>query len=210
MLWLEWDPPALDAIDQPPDRVLEYTLFMRGGFREWEVGDHVRVEYISRAERRAVASNSTITACSVTDAGSLAGESLLGGGSSLLPSGDESLGGEETVRGTRPNANGESGQLSAGRKPTQTLLPAVITDTTATGGLFDIRWNDGERERGVRRNRIHRPASHPPWTIVYRGHDCRYAVEGMVPESVVEREQDYPYEVRAWQQHTIFHKKMRC
>ncbi|CAN0505952.1 unnamed protein product, partial [Ectocarpus sp. 8 AP-2014] len=164
-LWLEWDRPSTDAVGKPPGRRLEYTLYMSGGFREWEVGDRVLVEYMSRAQRKAAASNSTITTSSVTDAGSLAGGSLSEGSSFF---------------------SDDQQRLSS------------ITATSVVGGLFDIRWNDGERERGVRRSRIHRAASpSPPWTIIYEGTDCHYAVEGMVPESVVERERNFPYEVSA-------------
>ncbi|CAM9581409.1 unnamed protein product [Hapterophycus canaliculatus] len=197
-IWLEWDPPSVDAIGQPPGRNLEYTLFMRGGFREWEVGDHVLVEHVNRAQRRAAAFNSSITTCSVTDTDSLAGESLLGRASSSLPNRHGVFAGGEAAHEALSNVDGERAQPSAGHQGVSKVLPAVITDTTATGGLFDIRWNDGERERGVRRNRIRRAAPpHPPWTIVYQGYDCCYAAEGMVPESVVERERDFPYEVYA-------------
>lgn len=172
---------------------------MSGGFREWEVGDEVLVEYMSRAQRKAATSSSSITTCSLTDAGSLAGDSLTEGDpSSVAPDGggDGSLG-EGYNREMFSTGNGESSQSSAGHHSLPTLLPAVITGTSVAGGLFDIRWNDGERERGVRRSRIHRAASPcPPWTIIYQGGDCRYAVEGMVPQSVVEREGNFPYEVR--------------
>lgn len=177
---------------------MTYTLYMSGGFREWEVGDEVLVEYVSRAQRRAATSNSSTTTRSLTDADSLAGGSLTEGASSTTP--DEGEGGDlgEGDHHQVLSANdGESAQSCSGRHSLPKLLPAVITGTSTAGGLFDIRWNDGERERGVRRNRIHRAASpRPPWTIIYEGEDCRYAVEGMVPESIVERERNFPYEVR--------------
>ncbi|CAN0148686.1 unnamed protein product [Ectocarpus sp. 12 AP-2014] len=186
-LWLEWDPPSTDAVGKPPDCRLEYTLYMSGGFREWEVGDRVLVEYMSRAQRKAAASNSTITTSSVTDAGSLAGGSLSEGSSFF---------GDDQQR--LSSVGGGSVESATGREPLPNLLPAEITATSVAGGLFDIRWNDGERERGVRRSRIHRAASpSPPWTIIYRGTDCHYAVEGTVPESVVERERNFPYEASA-------------
>ena len=178
---------------------MQYTLYMCGGFREWEVGDDVLVEYVSRAQRRAATCASTITTSSITDAGSLAGGSLVGGASSSggeAFAADEDLGEELHLQQT-PHIDGGNAQSSAGHFSAPKLMPAVITDNSAAGGLFDIRWNDGERERGVRRNRIHRPASPcPPWTMIYRGTDCQYAVEGIVPESIVERERDFPYEVR--------------
>lgn len=201
-IWLEWDRPTVDAKGKFPDRRVEYTLYMSGGFREWEVGDEVLVEYMSRAQRRAATSNSSITTCSLTDAGSLAGGSLTEGAtSSVTPGGGRGDGSldEECNDQMMFSANDgeESAQSSLGRQSLPKLLPAVITGTGAAGGLFDIRWNDGERERGVRRNRIHRAASpRPPWTIIYQGEECRYAVEGMVPESVIERERNFPYEVR--------------
>lgn len=192
-IWLDWDRPTVDAKGKSPDRRVEYTLYMSGGFREWEVGDDVLVEYMSWAQRRAATSNSSVTTCSLTDAGSLAGGSLVeGASSSVTPDwgGDGSLDEEY-------NNDGEGAQSSAGRHSLPNLLPAEITGTSAAGGLFDIRWNDGERERGVRRNRIHHAASPgPPWTIIYKGGDCRYAVEGMVPNSIIERERSFPYEVR--------------
>lgn len=175
---------------------------MCGGFCEWVVGDRVLVEYMSRAQRRAATSSSTITTCSATNASSLAGGSLVGGpSSSSMTPGEGAIAtdgglGEEYDRQTLSNNDGESVQSSAGRHFMLNILPAVITNTSAAGGLFDIRWDDGECERGVRRNRIHRAASPcPPWTIIYHGEDCRYAVEGMVPESIVERERNFPYEV---------------
>lgn len=196
-IWLEWDRPTVDAKGKSPDRRVEYTLYMSGGFREWEVGDEVLVEYMSRAQRRAVTSNSSITTCSLTDAGSLAGGSLTEGGmSSVIPDGGGDGEGYHDEMMFSAN-DGESAQPSAGYHSLPKLLPAVITGAGAAGGLFDIRWNDGERERGVRRNRIHRAASpRPPWTTIYQGEECCYAVEGMVPESVIEREGNFPYEVR--------------
>lgn len=177
-------------------------MYMCGGFREWEVGDHVLVEYLNRAQRRAAASNSTST-CSITDAGSLAGGSLVGGASStsMTPGGAGSIAtadalGEEHDHQTASNSDGECVQSSAGHHVMPRLLPAVITNAGATCGMFDIRWDDGECERDVRRNRIHRPTSPcPPWTKIYHGEDCRYAVVGMVPETVIERERNIPYEV---------------
>lgn len=199
-IWLEWERPTVDARGKPPDRRVEYTLYMSGGFREWEVGDEVLAEYMSRAQRKAATSNSSTTTCSLTDAGSLAGGSLNEGAmSSVAPGGggDKSLdqGCHDQVFSTDDE---ESAQSSAGHHSLPKLLPAVITGTaSAADGLFDIRWNDGERERGVRRSRIHRAASpRPPWTIIYQGGECRYAVEGMVPESIIERERNFPYEVR--------------
>ncbi len=172
---------------------------MCGGFREWEVGDDVLVEYLSRAQRRAATCSSTIATSSITDIGSLAGGSLVGGASSsggAASATGEGLGEDFHLQQTQDN-DGVTAQSSAGHFSTPKLMPAVITDNSAAGGLFDIRWNDGERERGVRRNRIHRPASPcPPWTIIYQGTDCHYAVEGVVPEYIVERERDFPYEVR--------------
>lgn len=179
---------------------MEYTLYMSGGFREWQVGDEVLVEYISRAQRRAGTSNSSITTCSLTDAGSLAGGSLTEG---AMSSGTPSGGGDGSLDDGYHHQefatnDGESAQSSSGHHSLPKLLPAVITATGAAGGLFDICWKDGERERGVRRNRIHRAASPcPPWTIIYKGVECGYEVEGMVPESVIERERNFPYEVRA-------------
>lgn len=178
---------------------------MCGGFCEWVVGDHVLVEYLSRAQRRAATSKSTITTCSLTDADSLAGGSLLADAlpSSMTPRGGGGISsdggmGEEMAS----NSDGACPQSSAGHHHVPRLLPAVITNTGAGAGLFDIRWDDGECERGVRRNRIHRTASPcPPWTIIYHGEDCRYAVEGMVPESVVERERNFPYEVSMFDHH---------
>lgn len=179
---------------------MEYTLHMSGGFREWEVGDEVLVEYLSRAQRKTVTPKSSITTCSLTDAGSLAGGSLTEGALySVPPDGvDDGSLGQGCHDQMFLTKDGESAQSSAGHHSLPKLLPAVITGTTtAVDGLFDIRWNDGERERGVRRNRIHRPASpRPPWTVIYQGGECRYAVEGMVPESVIERERNFPYEVR--------------
>eukprot|EP00752_Nemacystus_decipiens_P009996 g8912.t1 len=201
-IWLEWDRPTVDAKGKSPNRHVEYTLYMSGGFREWEVGDEVLVEYMSRAQRKAATSNSSITTCSLTDACSRAEGSLTEGAmSSVTPGGgdDGSLGEERGGHSQKMFSTNdeESAQSSAGHHSLPKLLPAVITGTGAVGGLFDIRWDDGEREHGVRRNRIHRAASpRPPWTIIYQGEECRYAVEGMVPESVIERERNFPYEVR--------------
>eukprot|EP00903_Cladosiphon_okamuranus_P014179 g13176.t1 len=203
-IWLEWERPTTDAKGKAPDRCVEYTLYMSGGFRAWEVGDEVLVEYLSRAQRKAVTSKSSITTCSLTDASSLAGGSLtLGAVSSVTPAGrgDESLGqGHQDQMFSMFSTNDEeSAESSVGHNSLPKFLPAVITGTSsAADGLFDIRWNDGERERGVRRNRIHRATSpRPPWTIIYQGEECGYAVEGMIPESVIERERNFPYEVYA-------------
>lgn len=185
---------------------------MRGGFREWEVGDNVLVEYLSRAQRRAATCSSTVDTSSITDIGSLAGGSLVWGASSsggAASATDEGVGGDVHLQQTQNN-DGGSAQSSAGNFSAPKLMPAVITDNSAGGGLFDIRWSDGERERGVRRNRIHRPTSPcPPWTIIYQGTDCHYAVQGVVPESIVERERDFPYEVRGASSATNGHDSKR-
>lgn len=183
---------------------------MRGGFREWSVGDHVRVEYLRRAQRRAAASDS-ITTLSVTDTGLFNAEFASTdrgqrGSTGPVPSGDSQSDGAGSGSANDNNQfhlneiNAKNKILPPGPVETTTrrLLPAVITDASVGGGLFDIRWDDGQHERRVRRYRIHRPASPPPaWTTIYKGCDSHYAVEGMMPESVIHRERGFPYEVGA-------------
>ncbi|CAM9290297.1 unnamed protein product, partial [Chrysoparadoxa australica] len=54
-LWLTWKRPELDARGEPLSRSNEedpmvYTLLMRGGFRDWQVGDKVRVKYAPKSK----------------------------------------------------------------------------------------------------------------------------------------------------------------
>lgn len=219
-LWLQWDRPKVDAIGNPPSDRVEYTLYMCGGFREWAVGDHVLVEYMSRAQRKVVASSS-VTTLSVTDCDSMTrGLSPMGGSLGRFGSvGSTSAGGGQNDGGGS-NSKGEGNHKTpidktmhsnelrredGGNVPPDSvghseprLLPAVIIAPSNGDGMFDIRWGDGERERGVRRYRIHGAASpSPTWAAIYRGEDCHYAVQGMLPESVVHRERDFRYEVSA-------------
>lgn len=190
---------------------------MCGGFREWAVGDHVLVEYMSKAQRKAAASNNAST-LNVTGFGSMPqGLSSVSGSLDRFESvGSASACGDQDDSGGKSKGNHkvptdknkhpeeisevESGSASRGtvEHSEPRLLPAIITAPSNGDGLFDIRWGDGERERGVRRYRIHRAASSSPgWTTIYRGEDCHYAVQGMLPESVIQRERDFRYEVSA-------------
>lgn len=210
-LWLEWPRPTTDAMGNGPEDCVEYTLYMRGGFREWEVGDRVLVEYMTRAQRKAATAGSTTISTRATECGSLVG------GTSSFRHGDV-VDSNEVIESDQPGRVGHNGcgnedfnscsnrgneevDTTASLDPIENatkLLPAVIADTSAGGGLFDIRWDDGERERDVSRYRIHREVHPPPpWGVIYEGGDCVYAVEGMVPEYVVEREKAFPYETCA-------------
>ncbi|CAN0031138.1 unnamed protein product, partial [Phaeothamnion confervicola] len=60
------------------------------------------------------------------------------------------------------------------------LPPATITRVHGAGATYDVRYDDGARERAVPRGRI-QFLEVPPWTLVYRGADRRYVVEGVVP-----------------------------
>lgn len=221
-LWLGWDRPKVDAIGNPPGGRVEYTLYMSGGFREWAVGDHVLVEYMSRAQRKAAASSSATT-LSVTDCDSMTrGLSPVGGslgqcasvGSTSADGGQNNGGGSSSnsegnhkapIDVTQHSNSNEIRKEGGGSVPPDSvghseprLLPAIIIVPSNGAGLFDIRWGDGERERGVRRHRIHREATPSPiWTAIYQGEDCHYAVQGMVPESILQRERDFRYEVSA-------------
>lgn len=205
-LWVEWDRPVADAVGNSPDDVLEYTLYMRGGFCEWKVGDHVLVEYLSRAQRKAVTPESNTT-YGASDIGLLAGEGAssvswaVGEGVGSVSSGADQNAGTDivTVKNKVDISSERAQENSGGVEGTgRRLFPAVITEKGIGSGLFDIRWNDGEHEQGVRRYRIHRQASPlPSWTVVYQGEKCSYAVEGMMPESVVERELEFLYEAEA-------------
>lgn len=215
-LWLEWDRPTVDAVGKHPADRVEYTLYMRGGFREWEVGDRVLVDCMSKAARKAAASVSTVATTATTGhhsvtysdlsaGGRLSGHSEMGrvggniGSTDVDHEGnDQEDGGDLDGVSPRQYQQQQQQQQMAEQRPKHVLMPAVITYASAGGGLYDIRWNDGEKEHGVNRCRIHRavpPA--PPWTIIYKGDDCRYAVEGMVPGAIIERERAFPYEVSA-------------
>lgn len=193
-----------------PEDCVEYTLYMRGGFREWEAGDRVLVEYMTRAQRKAATAGSTTISTRATECGPYVG------GTSSFGHGDV-IGSDEVIQSdqsgsvghngcgnedfnscsNRGNEEGDTASLDPIENAVK-LLPAVITDTSAGGGLFDIRWDDGERERDVSRYRIHREVHPPPpWGVIYEGDDCVYAVEGMVPEYVMEREKAFPYETCA-------------
>lgn len=209
-LWLEWPCPFTDAMGNAPEECIEYTLYMRGGFREWEVGDRVLVAYMTRSQRKAATAGSTTISTRATECGS-----SVRGTSSFRHEG--TVGSDEIIKSDEPGRIGHNGWgiedvnscsirgneegSTASLDPIANiakLLPAVITDTSAGGGLFDIRWDDGERERDVRRYRIHRDVNPPPpWGVIYEGDDCAYAVEGMVPEYVIEREKVFSYEVCA-------------
>lgn len=170
---------------------------MRGGFREWEEGDQVLVEYLSRAARKAAAASKACMA-TVVGASSMAhsvsswGDELPGGGSMII-----------SVANGQNSDEDDDGENISKKQPTAEerkprLLPAVITDASTGGGLYDIRWDDGERERSVHRYRIHRQIPPTlPWTVIYRGDECGYAVEGVIPAAVIERERSFPYEVSA-------------
>lgn len=177
---------------------------MRGGFREWGVGDDVTVEYLSNAQLRAAESASTIGTmdtdlwvggASSLHQGGVGSSGLVSPGDVQKICGDESQGDVSTML-DNSNAVGET--IFTQRVDNRRFLPAVITDSSAGGGLFDIRWADGEHERGVRRYRIHRPASpSPPWAAIYEGQDRQYAVVGMIPDYVVQQERAFPYEIAA-------------
>ena len=193
---------------------------MCGGFREWAVGDHVLVEYMSRAQRKAAASSSVAT-LSVTDCdsmnralppvggslgqcGSVGSTSTGNGHNDCGGSSGNSVGNHNTPIDQAKHSNeiGKEDSGSVALNPVEhsepRLLPAIIIAPSNGAGLFDIRWSDGERERGVRRHRIHRAATpSPTWAAVYRGEDCHYAVQGMLPESVIQRERAFRYEVSA-------------
>lgn len=209
-LWLEWSRPTVDAMGNAPDDYIEYTLYMRGGFREWEAGDRVLVEYMTRAQRKAATAGSSTISTRITEFGSLVGETSplsLGGviGSNGVIASDPAgviyngCGNEDENSCSNHGGAEEGGTVPLESiENTAKLLPAVITDTSAGGGLFDIRWDDGERERNVRRYRIHREVHPPPpWAAIYEGGDNAYEVEGLVPEYVVEREKAFPYETSA-------------
>lgn len=219
-LWLEWDRPKVDGVGNPPDDRVEYTLYMCGGFREWAVGDHVLVEYMSKAQRKAAAS-SNVTTLSAADCDAMTqGLSPVGGSLGQFASvGLTSAGGNQNDDGGSSRDSGvkyktpidkakhlnEIKTRNGGSVPPDSvghseprLLPAIIISPSNGAGLFDIRWGDGERERGVRRYRIHRAATpSPTWAAIYQGEDCQYAVQGMLPESVLQRERDFRYEVSA-------------
>lgn len=175
------------------------------------------VEYMSKAQRKAAASSNAST-LSITGYGSMPqGLSSVGGsldrfgsvGSASAGDGHNDGSGNSEGNHQAPTdktkhseevSKEESGSVSL--EPVEhsepRLLPAIIISPSNGDGLFDIRWGDGERERSVRRYRIHRVASSSPmWTPIYRGEDCHYAVQGMLPESVVQRERDFRYEVSA-------------
>lgn len=201
-IWIEWDRPTVDALGKPLEGCLEYTLYMRGGFCEWEAGDTVLVEYLSKAQRRAEKiSSSTLT--SVTEISSDLGvPSSLGQGrgrnkEALLAKNSLTSHGRigDTAISSSNNGryDGASSQFGNHR-----LFPAVIIRRSTGRGLFDIRWADGDCECGVRRHRIHRAASSAsPWAPIYHGTECHYTVEGMIPEYVIHHERASPYEVDA-------------
>lgn len=175
---------------------------MRGGFCEWEAGDAVLVEYLSKAQRRADKSSSSALT-SVTEIDSDLGvPSSLGQGrsentealvakNSLTSHGR--IGGTTIGSSNNGRYDGASSQFGNHR-----LFPAVIIRRSTGRGLFDIRWADGDCERGVRRHRIHRAASSAsPWAPIYHGTECHYTVEGMIPEYVIHHERTSPYEVDA-------------
>ena len=219
-LWLEWDRPKVDAVGNPPGDRVEYTLYMCGGFREWAVGDHVLVEYLSRAQRKEAAS-SNVTTLSVTDCDSMTqGLSPVGSSLGQFASVGLKSAGSDQNDGDGSSKNSEAEYKTPidktknlneittenrGSVPPDAvghseprMLPAIIISPSNGAGLFDIRWGDGERERGVRRNRIHRAATpSPTWEAIYQGEDCHYAVQGMLPESVLQRERGFRYEVSA-------------
>lgn len=185
---------------------------MRGGFRQWGVGDRVLVAYMNKAQRKAAAFNgSQSLTCSVTDTcskseGTPAFREEWRESNGLPPAAhsqggrvvDCTLGNEHDTLFDTINRGGSGIPDAILRNTASHLLPAVITDASAGDGVFDIRWNDGQLEVGVRRHRIHRlePPT-PPWTVVYNGHDCCYAVEGMIPESVIQREREFRHETGA-------------
>lgn len=216
-LWLTWDRPKVDSVGNPPDDMVEYTLYMRGGFLEWRAGDAVLVEYLSRGERKAamVAASSATTTSAAGSIGAMT-QSISSVGATVRPpekissdiptgsAGSGEVDGCGESGGNREDDDDHYSQKSASnskqvlqeeRRPR--LLPAVIIANTG-GGLYDIRWDDGERESGVYRYRIHRKVPPmPPWAVIYRGTECGYAVEGVIPAAVLERERVFPYEVSA-------------
>lgn len=216
-LWLAWDRPTVDAVGNLPGDLLEYTLHMRGGFLEWQAGDAVLVEYLSGAERKtAVVAASSATTTSTAGSMGIMTQSISSVGATVgLPrerSSDNTTGfarrgegddGRENDgnREDEDDHNIRESELNSKQVPQEErrprLLPAVIT-ASAGGGFYDIRWDDGERECGVYRYRIHRKIPPmPPWVVIYHGTECGYAVEGMIPAAVLEREHVSPYEVGA-------------
>lgn len=201
-IWIEWDCPTVDALEKPLEGCLEYTLYMRGGFCEWEAGDAILVEYLSKAQRRADKSSSS-TLTSVTgidsDLGGLSsfGQGRNGNAGALLGktclTSHGKIGGATIGLSNNSRDDGVSSQFGSHR-----LFPAVIIRRSTGRGLFDIRWADGDCEHGVRRHRIHRAASSAsPWAPIYHGTECHYTVEGMIPEYVIHHEGTFPYEVDA-------------
>lgn len=205
-LWLEWDQPSVDSMGCPLHDRVEYILYMRGGFREWEEGDRVLVEYVGRAQRKAAL---PVVKCSgsstITSTRPFGGDTLDGLGDSGTSSTDmkESTmddGGEDNFSDipiTVPSENqDEYGDASQSLVQQGTLLPAAITSPNTRSDFFDIRWDNGERELNVHRSRIHRIISPvPSWTMVYEGEETTHAVQGMVPAAVIELEKVFPFEV---------------
>lgn len=190
---------------------------MRGGFREWEQGDRVLVEYIDRKQREDIISRANTTP-SVTDtAGSFPGRDGPG-----LEGGAETSGTDGCARNISPDFLNKSVRDDPKRhmkdeismrcmrsmastvilssitpvEHKDTFFPAVITNTKVGKGLFDIRWDDGEQEHKVRRYRIRNAECYSaPWTVVYHGKECSYAVQDVIPPSVHELEWPFPHEV---------------
>mmetsp|Transcript_17619 Transcript_17619/g.23757 ORF Transcript_17619/g.23757 Transcript_17619/m.23757 type:complete len:1111 (-) Transcript_17619:273-3605(-) len=77
--------------------------------------------------------------------------------------------------------------LESGRK----WFNGVVTALGPQSGLFDVKYEDGEREQNVSRNRI-RPADDldPQFRLIYKGPEPNYAVQGLVPDYVLENEKD--------------------
>jgi hypothetical protein len=212
-LWIAWDRPLLmgngtnvltaatdssatnsDASDSGSVQ-LEYALYMRGGWREWQTGDAVRVQYAPKLTQsldvKVKSSSNRFTAAphlalppATTTATTT--KAVTVHTSADADADDEQsvhtiTSSEATIEAAAANSSSSSGN------DTLNLKRATIIGVQASGA-FDVQYsNSGAIERSVARWRLHSDGAQP-WSIVYFGTDQSYVVHGMAPQLALDRE----------------------